>query len=96
MENRRPDAIEIHDVRSQHLEEVKSKIGELVEGVTLEEDGDPLPRCMPTSGSVIPFKAKQADAEKLQAINGGEACRSHRQHGTTLPESQNPLGICER
>ena len=38
--------------------------------MTLEEgDSDPLPllRCMPTAGSIIPFKAKQADAEKLQA-----------------------------
>lgn len=62
--------IEIHDVRSQHLEEVKSKIGELVEGVTLEEgDSDPLPllaACQPQV-AIIPFKAKQADAEKLQA-----------------------------
>ena len=49
---------------------MKSKIGELVEGVTLEEgDSDPLPllaACQPQV-AIIPFKAKQADAEKLQA-----------------------------
>ncbi|MDA8697457.1 protein-disulfide isomerase [Rubripirellula sp.] len=62
--------IEVHDVRPRHLQEVKDRLAELIPGIELQEsDSDPLPllaACQPQV-AIIPFKAKQSEAETLQA-----------------------------
>lgn len=62
--------IEIHDVRQKYLQEVKDQIAELIPGIELEEqESDPLPllaACQPQV-AIIPYKAKQSEAEVLQS-----------------------------
>ena len=62
--------IEIHDVRPRDLESVKERITSLIDGIDLQEgDSDPLPllAAVQPQVAIIPFKAKQSEAEKLQA-----------------------------
>lgn len=62
--------VEIHDVRPKNLQQVKDLITELVPGLELKEnESDPLPllaACQPQV-AIIPYKAKQSEAEVLQA-----------------------------
>lgn len=62
--------IEIHDVRPRDLQSVKERITSLIDGIELQEsDSDPLPllAAVQPQVAIIPFKAKQSEAEKLQA-----------------------------
>lgn len=62
--------IEIHDVRPRDLQSVKERIASLIDGIELQEsDSDPLPllAAVQPQVAIIPFKAKQSEAEKLQA-----------------------------
>lgn len=61
--------LEVHDVPSQHVAEVRAKLESLIPNLQLQESaGDPLPllaACQPQI-AMIHYKAKPADAEKLQ------------------------------
>ncbi len=62
--------LEIHDLRPKHLQEVKDKLGAMIPSLELNEsESDPLPllaACQPQV-AIIPYQAKQAEAEKLQS-----------------------------